>query len=98
MLYQIFINFNGGTVKNTIYQSLGAMLYVLATKKGASSKYLNWLKDETETIFVQMATKAGGLDYTNDDILRYLKENYNVDFDESAFGEAWDDLREKNRR
>lgn len=82
-------------VKDTAYQIMGVMLYVLSRDFGFGKGRLSSLKDKTEQEFVFMASKPCGLDYTNDHVLEFLKQKYGIDFDESCFGENWDNERSK---
>ena len=74
-----------------VYGTIGVCMTVLNKQFGFGRKRLQKLKDEIEAEYVTMNAGICGRKYTSEDCLRYLKENYGIDFDESHYGEGWKD-------
>lgn len=76
-----------------VYRAIGVCMTVLNKQFGFGAKRLQKLKDEIEAEYVTMNAGICGRKYTSDDCLKYLKENYGIDFDESHYGEGRKDER-----
>lgn len=82
-----------GIVRNTSYQVIAVVMCVLSRQYGFGKIRLHRLKNDLEAEFVKMKTGVLGRDYTVNDCVKYLKENYDIDFSESNYtAEGWEKL------
>ena len=72
------------------------MMCVLHREFGFGGERLRKLKDLTESEYMAMKTGVLGKPYSTNDCVKFLKENYGIDFDESQYDESWD--KETKRR
>jgi hypothetical protein len=72
-------------IRDSAYQSFGVTFYILARDFGFDAEMLANLKDAIEDEFSLMQIGILGKEYNAYHTLNYLKENYNIDFNESKF-------------
>lgn len=77
-------------VKDATYQAFAVCFIVLAKEFGFGAGRLGKLKNSIEAEYVSMCTGILGKPYGIDDVIKYLKEHYGIDFNESCYSEAWD--------
>lgn len=72
-------------MQDTAYQCFATMMIVLHREFGFGGERLRKLKDLTEAEFYAMEKGVLGKPYTANDCVRFLKENYSIDFSESQY-------------
>lgn len=83
-------------MQDSVYQAFAVMMCVLHKEFGFGKERLHRLKDLTEDEFMAMKCNVLGRSYTTNDCVRFLKENYDIDFSKSQYDESWDkQLRRK---
>ena len=66
--------------QNAAYQAFAAMMCVLNRQYGFGKTRLHRLKNDVEAEFVKMKTSFLGRDYSVNDCVKYMKDNYDIDF------------------
>ena len=67
------------------YQVIAVLLCVLHREFGFGKERLTKVKNLTEHEFMAMRTGILGKSYTTNDCVKFLKENYGIDFAESQY-------------
>ena len=75
--------------QNAAYQAFAVMMCVLNRQYGFGKTRLHRLKNDVESEFVKMKTSFLGRDYSVNDCVKYLKDNYDIDFSKSNY-EGWE--------
>ena len=73
--------------RNTTYRTIAVVLRILERDYGFRKKRLHDVKNRIESEFCLMETGIFGQNYDQDDIVKYLKEKYDIDFEESQYKE-----------
>lgn len=73
-------------MKDAAYQCFATMMVVLHREFGFGGERLRRVKDLTEAEFFAMMNGVLGKSYDTTDCVRFLKETYNIDFEESMYG------------
>ena len=81
--------------QDTTYQTLATVFVVLNREYHFGKKRLHELEDQIESEFMAMETGVLGKPYDGMDCVKYCKEQWDIDFDESLY-EEWDKNETKN--
>lgn len=73
--------------KDCVYQAIAVTMYELHKLYGFGPKRLKRLKNAIEDEYVLMMQKPLGKDYNPKDVMEWLKEHYQIDFEESQYEE-----------
>lgn len=77
-------------VKDGAFQMLAVAFVVLTKEFGFGAVRLKRLKDLIENEFILMKNRVCGRQYTSDDCKAFLKNKYNIDFEETCYtAEGW---------
>ena len=74
-------------MQDSVYQAFAVMMCVLHREFGFGGERLRRLKDLTEDEFMSMKTGVLGKPYSTNDCVRFLKQQYGIDFSESRYKE-----------
>lgn len=85
-------------LKDACYQCFAVMMCVLHKEFGFGGERLRKLKDLTESEFMQMKVGILGRSYSTNDCVKFLKENYGIDFAESQYDESWDKAKGSKKK
>lgn len=77
-------------MKDAVYQNMAVVFCVLHREYGFGGERLRKLKNSVEAEYMAMKLGVLGKTYDTDDCVKFLKENYNIDFSESMYGKCWD--------
>lgn len=73
-------------MNDAAYQCFATMMCVLHREFGFGGERLRRLKNLTEAEFFAMMNGVLGKPYSTNDCVRFLKEEYGIDFEESMYG------------
>lgn len=83
-------------MKDAVYQAFAVMMCVLHREFGFGGERLKRLKNLTESEFMMMRTGILGRSYDTNDCVKFLKNTYGIDFEESQYDdESWHSERRK---
>lgn len=85
-------------LRDATYQAHAVMMCVLHREFGFGEERLRRLKDLTESEYMAMRVGALGKPYTTNDCVKFLKEEYGIDFAESQYDESWDNVTTRRKR